>query len=66
MPDDTLRTHVEGAVATLTLHRPDVLNALNIPLMDSLIEAMESFDQDPNVRAMVLTGGARADRKSVV
>lgn len=60
MADNTLLTQVDGPVATLTLNRPDALNALNIPLMDQLIETMEKFDGDPNIRVMVLTGSARA------
>jgi len=49
-----------GPVTVLQLNRPDVLNALNIPLMDLLIETMERLDTDPAVRCIVLTGNDRA------
>ncbi|RIK68909.1 MAG: enoyl-CoA hydratase [Planctomycetota bacterium] len=49
-----------GPVTVLQLNRPDVLNALNIPLMDTLIETMERLDTDPAVRCIVVTGNERA------
>lgn len=48
-----------GPVTVLQLNRPDVLNALNIPLMDTLIETMERLDTDPAVRCIVVTGNER-------
>lgn len=60
MADEYILTRTEGRVAVLTLNRPDVLNALNIPLMDQLIETMERLDNDPAVRCMVLTGNQKA------
>ncbi|MCO6436097.1 MAG: enoyl-CoA hydratase/isomerase family protein [Phycisphaerae bacterium] len=50
----------EGHVALLQLHRPDRLNALSIELMDELIRALETFDQDDNVRVIILHGDERA------
>jgi enoyl-CoA hydratase len=47
-------------VLTVRLNRPDVLNALNIALMRELVEALESADADDAVRAIVLTGDAKA------
>lgn len=49
-----------GFVATVQLNRPKVLNALNLELMNELIETLESLDRDPEVRAIVLTGSERA------
>ncbi|MBI4052252.1 MAG: enoyl-CoA hydratase/isomerase family protein [Elusimicrobia bacterium] len=46
-----------GAVAILTLHRPQVLNALSDSLLREVTSEMEQLDQDPGVRVMVLTGG---------
>lgn len=43
--------------AVVTLHRPDVLNAGSPTLFGELAETMDSFDQDDDVRAVVLTGG---------
>lgn len=49
----------EGAVAIVTLNRPRVLNALSPALMAELSEALAALDEDPEVRAVVLTGGPR-------
>ena len=45
-----------GAVRTITLNRPDVRNAIDLPLRIALAEAIETADADPQVRAIVLTG----------
>ena len=50
----------EGAVAIVTLNRPKALNALNSELLAELAHALESFDTDDAVRAIVLTGSERA------
>lgn len=47
-------------VLLIRLNRPDVLNALNIALMGELVGALEAADADDSVRAIVLTGDARA------
>ena len=49
----------EGTVAVVTLNRPKQLNALSYELVKELSIAMEAFDQDPEVRVMILTGGER-------
>ncbi|MGD0189254.1 MAG: enoyl-CoA hydratase [Rhizomicrobium sp.] len=50
----------EGAVALVTLNRPKALNALNSDLLRELVSALEAFDADDSVRAIVLTGSDRA------
>ncbi len=49
----------EGSVATITLNRPAVLNALNRDLMLELRQCFERARDDANVRAIVLTGAGR-------
>jgi enoyl-CoA hydratase len=49
-----------GAIATLTLNRPERLNAVSLPLYRTLHAALAEFDRDLNVRAIVLTGAGRA------
>lgn len=51
---------VEGSVATITLNRPAVLNALNRDLMGALRQAVDSAARDADVRAVVVTGAGRA------
>ena len=46
----------EGAVATLTLNRPALLNALNAELAKGMLEALLSAEHDAGVRAVVITG----------
>jgi 2-(1,2-epoxy-1,2-dihydrophenyl)acetyl-CoA isomerase len=48
-----------GAVATLTLNRPDALNTLNFPLMDALIDAAAEVAADDTLRVVVLRGAGR-------
>jgi len=50
----------DGAVTTLTLNRPDVLNALTPELVEQLGDALEQVRDDPGVRVVVLTGAGRA------
>ena len=55
-----LRTEVADGVATLTLDRPDALNALTVPLKEALLAAFREIAADEAVRAVVLTGAGRA------
>jgi 2-(1,2-epoxy-1,2-dihydrophenyl)acetyl-CoA isomerase len=50
----------DGAVATITLNRPDKLNAFTGAMREDLLEALRAAAGDPNVRAVVLTGAGRA------
>ncbi len=49
-----------GAVAVVTLNRPDKLNAIDIPLRLALADAIEAADSDSSVHAIVLTGAGKA------
>jgi 2-(1,2-epoxy-1,2-dihydrophenyl)acetyl-CoA isomerase len=55
-----LRIETADAVATITLDRPDALNALAVALKEELLAALEGVAADPAVRAVVLTGAGRA------
>jgi 2-(1,2-epoxy-1,2-dihydrophenyl)acetyl-CoA isomerase len=54
-----VETHRDGAVLTITLNRPDVLNAFNAAVHAGLAAALKDA-RDPEVRAVVLTGAGRA------
>jgi 2-(1,2-epoxy-1,2-dihydrophenyl)acetyl-CoA isomerase len=58
MPHELLET-VTDRVATLTLNRPDRLNALSTPIMDGLLEALPRLGADPEIAVVVLTGAGR-------
>lgn len=51
---------VDDHVATLTLNRPDRMNAATFDMADQFRERLAEADHDPNVRAIVLTGAGRA------
>lgn len=53
---ETVTLAVENAVATITLNRPSVLNALNALLLRELASALAAADADASVRAVILTG----------
>ena len=55
-----LRVETADAIATVTLDRPDALNALTIPLKQALIDAFTAIAADRQVRAVILTGAGRA------
>ena len=54
-PDLVLRERI-GAVEVLTLNRPDKRNALNAPLREALLGALDALADDSALRAIVLTG----------
>jgi enoyl-CoA hydratase/carnithine racemase len=56
----TLLYAVDDGVATLTLNRPDKLNAFTAQMRDELIAAFDLTDADDAVRAVVITGAGRA------
>ena len=54
-----VRYEVAGHVATITLDRPDRLNAFTVRMAEELIDAYGRADADDEVRAVVLTGAGR-------
>jgi len=59
-PDACIKTRRDGPVGVITLDRPDVLNALNAPLMEQVTAAVQDFTKSLDVRAIVLHGAGRA------
>jgi 2-(1,2-epoxy-1,2-dihydrophenyl)acetyl-CoA isomerase len=51
---------VEEAVATLTLNRPEKLNALGQPILYEMSKAIKKLNEDDNIKAFILTGAGRA------
>lgn len=58
MADEILVTR-DGAVATITLHRPDNGNAIDQALARALVDAAIEVDQDADIRCVILTGAGR-------
>ena len=66
-PPQTTSTHEspvvvarDGGVATVTLNRPDAMNALSTPAKEALLAALQEVADDADVRCVVLTGRGRA------
>ena len=60
-PESFLYRHdADTGVATVTLDRPDRLNALTFQVYDELAETFRALDREPGVRAVLLTGSGRA------
>jgi len=57
---DFIATSIEGYVALIELNRPRQLNSLNRKMVSELVEAMETFDRNDEVRVILLTGKGRA------
>ncbi len=57
---DTILWNLEGAVLTLTLNRPEKLNAFNVGMFSDVEQAMEAASADSAVRVVVFTGAGRA------
>lgn len=60
MPEPLVLSERRGAVALLTLNRPDKLNAINVPLIEALDCALDAAEADDAVRAIVVAGAGRA------
>jgi enoyl-CoA hydratase/carnithine racemase len=60
MAFETLLYDVADGVATLTLNRPDRLNAVNAASIRDLVAAFDQADGDDDVRAVIVTGAGRA------
>ncbi len=57
---DTVRWALDGAVATITLNRPQARNALTAEMKDALLAALRRAAAGPEARAVVLTGAGEA------
>lgn len=60
MTPQTLATHLEDNVLTLTLSRPERLNAFTSRMQAELLSAFDEIDANDDVRAVVVTGAGRA------
>jgi len=60
MPYETILTYVSDNIFTITINRPDKLNALNTQMIRDLIDAFDAADADEAVRAIIVTGAGRA------
>ncbi|AMB59738.1 enoyl-CoA hydratase [Microterricola viridarii] len=57
---ETILVETRGRVGWITLNRPEALNALNATLVREVVGASTTFDRDPGIGAIVITGSAKA------
>jgi len=58
---DPIQYEIRDGIATVTLNRPERLNAINYAMADMLLAVLDTLEADSNVRAIILTGaGERA------
>ena len=57
---ETILLERQGRVGWITLNRPKVLNALNLQLMNEVIDAATALDRDREIGCIVITGSAKA------
>lgn len=57
---ENILTEKKGKVGVITLNRPKALNALCQALMDEMSLALDDFEQDQNIRVIVVTGSEKA------
>ena len=60
MKFETLRYEVDAGVCTITLNRPEKLNAVTTTMIEELIDVYDRADADDDVRAVIVTGAGRA------
>ena len=58
-PTAPLLLERNGAIATLRFNRPDALNAIDVPMANAVLAAVQTVAADPAVRAVVLCGNGR-------
>lgn len=58
-PQPPLLLERNGAIATLRFNRPEALNAIDVPMANAFLAAVQSIAADPGVRAVVLRGNGR-------
>jgi enoyl-CoA hydratase len=57
---ETIKVETRGKVGVITLDRPEALNALNSALVEELNVALDAFESDAEIGAMVITGSEKA------
>ncbi len=60
MDYEQIRYEVEDGILTLTLNRPDKLNAFTVTMLREMLDAFDRADADDAVRAIIITGAGRA------
>ena len=60
MTTEPILLDTDGAIATLTINRPDTLNALDVDTIRAMHLTLDKIESDPALRVMIITGAGRA------
>ena len=60
MTEKNVLTEAKGDLVLVTLNRPEALNALNDELMDELSSAVDKYEENPDLKCLILTGSEKA------
>jgi enoyl-CoA hydratase/carnithine racemase len=60
MDYEQIRYEIDDGILTLTLNRPEKLNAFTVTMMREMLDALDRADADDAVRAIIVTGAGRA------
>ncbi|KAG9315491.1 ClpP/crotonase-like domain-containing protein [Chiua virens] len=60
MSEPTVLTHAQDCVGIITLNRPKALNALSGTMIEELLGALQRYDKDPTIGAIIITGNEKA------
>jgi len=59
MPYQKIILKKEGKISTITLNRPEVLNALDGPMLEEIIDAIQDIEKDPNIWVVVFDSNCK-------
>jgi len=59
MSYETIDLRTDGALAVLTLNRPEVLNSLSDKMLGEMLEALEAVNNDVSIKVLILTGAGK-------
>lgn len=60
MTYEQIRLEIDGPTATITLHRPEAMNAITVVMLGEILEALTTIASNAEVRTVVITGEGRA------
>lgn len=60
MTYETIKFEVDGGIGTITINRPEVLNALNMQVLAEMLSAIGAASADEEVKVLILTGAGRS------
>ena len=60
MTYEQIRLEIDSPTATITLNRPEAMNAITVVMLGEIADALSKIATDPTIRAVIITGEGRA------